>query len=228
MKKILIASLTALALLAPTVNAQENLDEEKLGLSCNKILGMKYESWTQFYSQKKGGWSEVSEDIAAEVYAECMKQRNDVAIAKLPGNIGQRIKAYRQHSRQYGIASAYLQQAYAGGGTMYTHMARRDAVSNEELVTKLIRLHQSKPARRVNNIQVQNKISQLRVKLRQLDPATPKNRAALAEYSSTSQGQSSFAEMRQSFDQVLAMLPSERSDVSLMVLGFLAERSEQM
>lgn len=115
MKKILIASLTALVLLAPVANAQENLDEEKLGLSCSKILGMKYESWTQFYSQKKGGWSEVSEDIAAEVYAECMKQRNDVAIAKLPGNIAQRIKAYRQHSRQYGIASTYLQQAYAGG-----------------------------------------------------------------------------------------------------------------
>lgn len=60
---------------------------------------------------------------------------------------------------------------------------------DEELVTKLIRLHQSKPARKVNNTQVQNKISQLRVKLRQLDPATPKNRAALAEYSTTSQGQ---------------------------------------
>lgn len=111
---------------------------------------------------------------------------------------------------------------------MYTHMARRDAVSNEELVTKLIRLYQSKPARRVNNTQVQNKISQLRVKLRQLDPATPKNRAALAEYSGTSQGQSSFAEMRQSFDKVLAVSKGERSDVSLLVLEFLAERSNKM
>jgi hypothetical protein len=228
MKKILIASLTALALLAPSVNAEESLREERLGLNCNKILGMKYQSWTKFYAEKKGGWSELTEDIGSEVYAECMKERNNVALAKLPANIQTRIKAYRQHTRQYSIASLYLQQAYAGGGTMYTHMARRDSVSNEELVKKLIRLNQSAPTKKINKNQVQNQISQLRAKLRKLDPAISKNRAELVEYSTTNQGQSSYTEMRQSIDKVLAILPNERSDVSLAVINFLAERSNRM
>ncbi len=35
-------------------------------------------------------------------------------------------------------------------------------------------------------------------------------------------------EMRQSFDKVLAVLTGEHGDVSLMVLEFLAKRSDKM
>jgi hypothetical protein len=111
---------------------------------------------------------------------------------------------------------------------MYTHMARRDAVSNEEFIKSLIRLHQSPPSKRVNNKQVQNKILQLRASLRELDPAIPKNRATLAEYSTTNQGKSSYTQMQQNLDQVLTLLPNERGDASLLILNFLVQRTDTM
>jgi hypothetical protein len=220
--KILSASVSLLILFAPAVIAQENLQQDMAGLTCDKILTMKADSWEEYHSQKTGDRSEQGQDIAYEVYAQCHKKRNDAAAAKLPGTTAQRINKYRQHYQKFRIASAFLQQAYAGGGTLYAHLARRSAIDDEELVEALIRLNRQTAPRKLGvNKDIERKITRLRSQLRQLDPAIAKNRQILSEFSTNNQGKTEYATMKQNFDAIIAMLAKERNDASLLILKYM-------
>jgi hypothetical protein len=222
--KILSTSVSLLILFAPTVIAQENPQQDMAGLTCDKILTMKADSWEAYHSQKTGDRSEQGQDIAYEVYAQCHQKRNDAALTKLSATAAQRINKYRQHYQKFRVASAFLQQAYAGGGTLYVHLARRSAVDDEELIQALIRLNrQTAPAKQSVNKDIERKITRLRSQLRQLDPAIAKNRQILSEFSTTNQGKTEYATMKQNFDAIIAMLPKERNDVSLLILKYVDE-----
>jgi hypothetical protein len=224
MKKILFASFSLVILFAPQVLAQdvEDLKQNMLGLTCDKILAMKPGSWADYHSQKTGNGSEVEQDIAFGVYGECYKRRNDTASAKLPSVMAQRINKYRELYSQYRIASTYLQQAYAGGGTLYSHVARRSIVEDEELVAVLIKLYrQGKPVPTGTNKNIQNRITRLRSQLRQLDPATSNKRGELVEFGTTKQAQSEYAAMQKNFNAIVAMLQKERSDASQVILKYV-------
>ncbi len=226
MEKILLASLSLMILFVPHALAQsgEDLKQDMLGLTCDKILAMKPGSWADYHSKKTGDGSEAEQDTAFEVYGNCYKQRNDAASAKLPSTTSQRINQYRKLYRQYRLASTYLQQAYAGGGTLYTHVARRSVVDDEELVEALIkRYRQGKPVRPVTNKNIQNQISRLRLQLRQLDPETSKQRSELVEFNTLKQAQSEYADMQKSFNAIIPMLQQERSDTRQVILKYVTD-----
>jgi hypothetical protein len=227
--KILSATTSLLIIFASGISAQENLNPDMAGLTCNKILTMKADSWEQYHYKKTGDGSEQGQDIAYEVYAECHKKRNDAALSKLPQDTAQRIKKYRENYRKFRVASAFLQQAYAGGGTLYAHLARRSAIEDEEMVETLIRLNrQGKPVKQNRNKEIQAKITNLRSQLRQADPAIAKNRQVLSEFSTTDQAKSNYATMKQNFDAIIAMLPKERNDASLLVLKYVDENMQPL
>jgi|GEM_PF-5818166 hypothetical protein len=54
MKKILFASFSLIILFAPQVLAQdkEDLKQNMFGLTCDKILAMKLDSWADYHSRK--------------------------------------------------------------------------------------------------------------------------------------------------------------------------------
>jgi hypothetical protein len=216
MKTILI-SLSLLFLTTPPVFAQpEASSDPRAGYTCTQMLKLKPEKWADVYQEKVKNQSEVGEDMAYEAYAECHRARNDRSLAKLPKPIARRIQQYRTHSQKLRIASAMLTRAYAGGGTMYVHMARRGAVSDEELVQKLI---QSQQVGGENaNRQVKTKLSQLRTELKSLDPSLPKNRKQLAEFQMGADAKEQYNTMVQNFEAIAKLLPTERPKIAGLVL----------
>jgi hypothetical protein len=216
MKAILI-SLSLLLLTIPPVLAQSEAEPDlRAGYTCTQILKLKTDKWANMYQAKVKNQSELGEDMAYEGYAECQKARNDRALAKLPKPIAQRIQKYRIHAQKLRVASAMLTRAYAGGGTMYVHMARRGAVGDEELVRKLLQTQEL--AGENSNRQVKTKLSQLRTELKSLDPRLPKNRQQLAEFQMEADAKEQYNTMVQNFEAIAKLLPTERPKMAGLVL----------
>jgi hypothetical protein len=216
MKPVLI-SISLLLLTIPPVFAQsETAPNPRAGYTCTQVLKLKPEKWADVYTEKVKDGSEVGQDMAYVAYAECHKSRNDRALAKLPQPIARRIQKYRTHVGDLRIASAMLTRAYAGGGTMYVHMARRNAVSDEELVQKLIQVQQlggENP-----NPSVKTKLAQLRTQLRSLDPSLPKNKKQLAEFQMEADARTEHKTMVKNFEAIAKLLQTERPKMAELVL----------
>jgi hypothetical protein len=216
MKPILI-SISLLLLTIPAVFAQSEVaPDPRAGYTCTQVLKLKPEKWANIYTEKVKDGSEVGQDMAYEAYAECHKSRNDRALAKLPNPIARRIQKYRTHVGNLRIASAMLTRAYAGGGTMYVHMARRNAVSDEELVQKLIQVQQLGGEN--SHLSVKPKLSQLRTQLRSLDPRLPKNKQQLAEFQMEADAREEHKTMVQNFEEIAKLLQTERPKMAELVL----------
>jgi DNA repair exonuclease SbcCD ATPase subunit len=198
MKPILISISLLCLTIAPAIAQSEASPDPRAGYTCTQILKLKPEKWANVYMEKVKDRSEVGEDLAYEAYGECHKFRNDRALAKLPKPIAQRIQQYRTYSQELRVASAMLTRAYAGGGTMYVHLARRNVVSDEELVQNLIQVQQLGGENA--NLSVKTKLSQLRTQLKSLDPNLPKNRKQLAEFEMEAEARSQYKTMVQKFE----------------------------
>ncbi|MDF5706637.1 MAG: hypothetical protein PUP90_02875 [Nostoc sp. S4] len=176
----------------------------------------------QYYYQKTGNSSLAATDRASETYAECHRKRNNSLLAAFPADLKQRISRYRQLYQQYRIASIDLERAYAGGGTAYGHQLSQTAPLDEEMVEALIKLkRQAKQANDVKKKEVQVRIDRLRSQVRQLNPAIPKNQAAIPYPSYRNHAISNYAKMKQSVDSIVPMLLKEHEDVSLLILKFM-------
>jgi hypothetical protein len=216
MKPILISISLLLLAIAPALAQSEAASDPRAGYTCTQILKLKSEKWANVYTEKVKDRSEVGEDMAYEAYAECHKARNDRALAKLPKPIATRIQQYRTYSQELRVASAMLTRAYAGGGTMYVHMARRGTVTDEELVQKLIQSPQSDGGN--SNRQVKTKLSKLRTQLRLLDPSLPKNRQQLAEFQMEADAKEAYNTMVKNFEAIAKLLPTESPKIAGLVL----------
>ncbi len=219
MKPIFISISLLLVSVAPVFAQSEASSDPRAGYTCTQILKLKPEKWANVYEENVKNRSEAAEDVAYETYAECQKARNDRSLAKLPKPIARRIQQYRIHSQKLRVASAMLTRAYAGGGTIYVHMARRGAVSDEELVQKLIQSQQL--AGESSNRQVKTKLSQLRTELKSLDPSLPKNRQQLAEFQMGADAREHYNTMVQNFEAIAKLLPTERPKIAGLVLKSL-------
>jgi hypothetical protein len=191
-------------------------EDPRAGYTCTQILKLKPEKWADVYTEKVKDGSEAGQDMAYVGYAECHKSRNDRALAKLPKPIARRIQKYRTHVRDLRIASAMLTRAYAGGGTMYVHLARRNAISDEELVQKLIQSQQLSGEN--SNFSVKTKLAQLRTQLRSLNPSLPKNKKQLAEFQIEANAREEYKTMVQNFEAVGQLLSTERPIMATLVL----------
>jgi hypothetical protein len=213
MKPVLISISLLLLTIAPAFAQSE---DPRAGYTCTQILKLKPEKWSDVYTEKVKDGSETGQDMAYVAYAECHKSRNDRALAKLPNPIARRIQKYRTHVRDLRISSAMLIRAYAGGGTMYVHMARRNAVSDEELVQKLIQTQQLGGEN--SNLSVKTKLAQLRTQLRSIDPKLPKNKKQLAEFQMEANAREEYKTMVQNFEAIGQLLSIERPTMATLVL----------
>ena len=216
MKPIFISISLLFLVVAPVFAQSEASSDPRGGYTCTQVLKLKPEKWVSVYGEKFQNRSEVGQDMAYETYAECQKYRNDRSLTKLPKPIAGRIKQYRIHSQKLRVASAMLTRDYAGGGTMYVHMARRGAVSDEELVQKLIQSQQL--GGKSSNRQVKIKLSKLRTKLRSLDPSLPKNRQQLAEFGMEGSAKEEYNTMVQNFEAIAKLLSTDRPKIAGLVL----------
>lgn len=205
------------------VSAQDSSDD-RLGKTCDQILAMKVEDWSELYvKQKQGG--EVGYDQAYEVYAECMKKKNDTAAGKLPATAAQRLQKYRKLCGGFREDALFLEQAYAGGGTMYTHAAARGQVDDEQLIASLLRIyHKPSPGKSAGSSAA--KIAKIRKRITALNPNTARNRKKLAEFSMGDQGKTAYASYRQRLDAIAAILPAERQAARSIVIKFLDDYSK--
>jgi hypothetical protein len=216
-KSIAIVGLMLWLVSIPPVLAQsEAAQDPRAGYTCAQILKLKTDKWATVYTEKVKDGSEVGQDLAYEAYGECQKSRNDLALAKLPKPVARRIANYRSYFQELRIASLMLERGYAGGGTMYVHMARRNVVTDEELVASLIRLQ---PTGDLSpNPKVKTKLSKLRTKMRSLDPSLPKNRRQLAEFNGEADARKEYSIMSKNFESIARLLPTERPNVSALML----------
>ncbi len=216
MKPILISISLLFLTIAPALAQAEAAPDPRAGYTCSQILKLKPEKWANVYTEKVKDRSEVGEDMAYEAYAECHKLRNDRALAKLPQPIAQRIRQYRTYSQNLRVASAMLTRAYAGGGTMYVHLARRNAVSDEELTQKLIQAQQL--GGKNSNLPVKTQLAQLRTQLHALDPSLPRNQQNLAEFQMGAEAKYEYNTMVKNFETIAKLLPTERPIMATLVL----------
>jgi hypothetical protein len=224
MKSILVSISLLLIPFSPLLVRSEPTPDPRAGYTCKQILKLQTDKWADIYGKKIQDGSEVSQDMAHEAYAECHKLRNDLALAKLPQSAARRIENYRTYFQKFRIAAAMLDMAYAGGGTMYVHAARRNSVVDEELVEKMIRMQQSKglpSAIKIDpksNSSVKIKLAQLRTQLSSRNPVSPKNRQQLAEYNAQSDAREQYNVMLQNFEAIAKLLPTESPNLSNLML----------
>src|SRR5438270_7037466 len=119
-----ILFLAALSVLATGPMLAQDSAGDHLGKTCDQILAMKVEDWSELYVQKKQG-GEVGYDQAYAIYAECLKKKNEAALARLPGAAARRLQKYRKLCGSFREGALDLEEAYAGGGTIYIHAAVR-------------------------------------------------------------------------------------------------------
>lgn len=201
--------------------AQSDADYNMVGLTCDKILAMKEEAWEDYFIKKTGDGSEFGYDTAARIYAHCMKKRNDAALAKLPAAARKRINNLRSLCADFRVEALSLAQAYAGGGTMYTHQMQRGEVEDEQLTGTLIRIVQNSAAKPGSSGSAESKNTHLNRTLRTLNPALASNSRKLKEFSTQEQGASSYKKMKQDVDSILALLSSARPEEKRTILTFL-------
>jgi hypothetical protein len=224
MKSILVSISFLLLAFDPLLARAEPTPDPRAGYTCKQILKFETDKWADIYGKKIQDGSEVSQDMAHEAYAECHKLRNDLALGKLPQPVARRIQNYRTYFQKFRIAAAMLDMAYAGGGTMYVHAARRNSVVDEELVEKMIRTQQSKglPSATAIDIKpnssVKTKLAQLRTQLSSRNPASTKNRQQLAEYNTQTDAREQYNVMLQNFEAIAKLLPTERPNISNLML----------
>jgi hypothetical protein len=205
--------------------AQDNHHESRLGLSTKRILAMKPEAWAEYYNQKNPG-GEAGYDEAYRTYAECLKERSEPRLARLYRTVQARVRKYRTLCGKFRVDNLYLQQAYAGGGTLYSHAAERGAVEDEQLVEKLIKRYSDLvgPDRTPN---WRTTIRGLRNRIRKQNPAKSQNRKKLAEFNMVEQGETSYKDLLRDLDAIEALLATERPDVRAPVVSFLVEEGAQ-
>ncbi len=216
-----LSSFLVLSLFPIHTLAQTNLVAERLGLSCEKILKMKTDKWSEYYTQRKR-FSEADQNIAFVVYGDCHQQRNNSLAKRLSPVQNQRIARYRKLFRDYRVASEYLTMAYAGGGTLYAHLAVRGVVIDEEMVEKIINLYLQGNRRNIGlDQQLRASINRIRRKLEVGNPQTAKNRAILAEWNTQKQANTEYGNMLRSLNGIEAMLKQERQDVGRVILQYV-------
>ena len=132
MKKLLLSLLIFCAIPAM---AQDPM----LGKSCDEILAMGHEKWSEYWATKRGA-SEADMDQAAVVYADCLKKSNEAELPKLQAPDRDRLLGYKKLYSDFRVKVMEQQMTRAGGGTMYTHGSIRGAVADEELMQSLIAL----------------------------------------------------------------------------------------
>lgn len=217
---LLCAVAICLCLVVPrTSNAQS--EDNRFGLSCAQVLAMNPEQWAEYCNKKNPG-GEAGYDQAYEAYANCMKRRNDTLLAKLLPSSAGRLRKYRALCGKFRVDQLELQQAYAGGGTMYTHATVRGQVEDEELIGRLAKIYSGRTA---NGHGGASSVTKIKNRLSSLNPATPSNRKKLEEFSMSEQANSAYKESRKDFAALEALLVTERPDARRLILKFLDDYS---
>lgn len=196
-------------------------DEDRLGLTCSQVLAMKPDQWAEYYNKKNPG-GEEGYDHAYESYAECMKRRNDTALAKLPRLSADRMRRYRALCGKFRVDNLEFQQAYAGGGTMYAHAMVRGQVEDEELIARLARIYStSGPA----GHSAGSGLARIKARLAALNPATAANRKKLGEFSAVEQGKTAYRDVRREIAALEPLLAAERPVARRILVKFLDDAS---
>lgn len=217
-------ALIGLLSVAPlSADAQQEVNPNQLGLTCEKILAMKAEEWSE-YSNKRDPGGENGYDQAYVVYADCMRIRNDSKLAKLPTSAQKRIRKYRDLCATFRVSMILLFQAYAGGGTIFTHSANRGGVIDEALIAKLTDLNQKTTLGRA--VVTKSALSKIRRKILGLNPDTLKNHKSLTEFSMTEQAISNYKEVLKSFKDLSALLSTEPTRPANEILKYMKACSE--
>ena len=223
----IVASATLLALFlllnCTSGAARERNDENRLGLSCRKILDMTPEEWAEYHNKKAPG-GEVGYDQAYVAYAECMRERTETLLVKLPHRAAERLRKYRKLCSQFRVDDLLLQQAFAGGGTMYTHAASRGEVDDERLIEKLLGVY-SRPAPERIARSLGVTLSTVRRRLQSQRPDVASNAKALSELSTSDQAASAYKAVTADLNAISTLLTTERMDAYKVVVKFLDNSS---
>lgn len=214
-----VAGAWLLGISLSTASAQK--EEDRLGLTCTQVLAMKPDQWAEYYNKKNPG-GEAGYDHAYESYAECMKRRNDTALTKLPRLSAGRMRRYRALCGKFRVDNLEFQQAYAGGGTMYTHAMVRGLVEDEELIARLARIYSmSAPAGHAAG----SRLARIKARLATLNPATAANQKKLGEFSAVEQGRTAYRDVRQDIAALEPLLATERPEARRAIVKFLDRAS---
>lgn len=215
MKKLLLALLLFCAV--PALS-----QDMMLGKTCDEILAMGHEKWSEYWAANKGA-SEVDMDQAATVYADCLKKWNDAELPKLQAPDRDRLLGYKKLYSEFRIKVMEQQMTRAGGGTMYIHGTIRGAVSDEELMQNLINLCK-KPipmATAAKKEKMMDEIGDVRKGLAILGRVTEADRKTFkamgVDYKKILT-QSKFLFMN--YDTILPTLPRQRQEECMLVLEF--------
>jgi hypothetical protein len=222
MKRIYLLAMVLLVALAAPAGAHDDQSDGKFGLSNQKILSMSPEDWAE-YSNKKRPGGEAGYDEAYRVYAKCLMERSLPRLHRLDNHVQARIRDYRQLCAKFRVDHLSLEEAYAGGGTMYGHVAERGVVFDEQLVETLIKRYSNLvgPAGPKN---WRATIDRIRANIRKQNPAVSANRKKLQEFDMVDQAQTTYGDTLKDLAGIEELLSSERPDIRKPILTYLTEQ----
>jgi hypothetical protein len=219
MKKIAIVAVTLLAALA--------CPQDRMGKSCDEIVGMGLSDWTAWYCNAKKDTSELAEDIAATVFAGCMREGNETTQAMLGPSDRERMQKYRKLATGFRLSVNETARMFAGGGTMFSHASARGAVSDEELMAKLIAINSRVIGpytidKRITITDLIGKVRKLLANTFSLPDARKKKMREMGV-----DWHKPAAELKKAYnnyDTILDLMPRERQDECIAILEWYLDR----
>ncbi|HLJ57614.1 MAG TPA: hypothetical protein VKT77_21445 [Chthonomonadaceae bacterium] len=214
-----VCAFVAFALAANPARAQH---EDQLGLSCDKILAMKPEKWAELHNKRMPN-GELGYDDAYRAYAHCWSRRNEGLLARLPRAESERIRKLASTCASFRIDNLELQQAYAGGGTMYTHAQARGTVDDAQLVERLARHYRKHQPTGHSRRSIA--FRRVRARIAEMNPASPSNNKTLAQFSTGERARAAFSALRHEIDDVEKAMNTESYSMRDIVLKFMLASS---
>jgi hypothetical protein len=149
MRKLILRIALPVLLLAfvPYAHAQDD-ERPEFKLSCQQVLKLGLEKFTQVYGEKTQDYSTAGQKAAFEYYVNCKRPANDALAAKIL-SAAYRIGVYeakrlqiddtREELNKFGEALWTLRYAEEGGGTMWGLVAANAYAAREDFMETFTR-----------------------------------------------------------------------------------------
>jgi hypothetical protein len=196
--------------------------------SCSDALRRTPQAWSEFYTFKNSDTSELAQDQAAAIWADC-KSRSNQALLKSRPKSEARLNKLSALEFQFMADEATLGSLKAGGGTIYTHgLARFQTDLALHLETMIVVTGSEAGAKQSASISQRYKSAKMKIearlkKVKTLTPSIPDGSSASVIAVRKKQWTTTAKHYKLTYDSILKLIGTRINEASTLELEFLAK-----
>jgi hypothetical protein len=196
--------------------------------SCSDALRRTPQAWSEFYTVEHSDTSELAQDQAAAIWADC-KSRSNQALLKSRPKSKARLNKLSALEFQFMSDEATLGSLKAGGGTIYTHgLARFQTDLALHLETMIVVTGSKAGAKQSASINERYRIAKMKIearmkKVKTLTPSMPDGSSAGVIADRKKQWTTAAKHYKLTYASILKLIGTRINEANTLELEFLAK-----